>query len=330
MLAFLISLTSLSFAHEEMVEGEYYTLLDENKKVIHYSALRVHVGDEYINPDNDRYKVVELDGNKAKCKYVGREMMPNIKAPKSAWGINFKNPLVPVTKGEDKTIGVYVTHSDESYIPGDGMESISGEGGIYDVANAFAERLKAHGFKVVFSDNNHNPHDIYAYDRSRKTASTLLKDNPVAIFDVHRDAIPANMYSSNVKGKDVTKIKLVVGRTNPNSNSNLEFAKKIKVAMDEKKAGLSNGIFLGKGDYNQDLSPRAMLIEVGAHENDKEAAIEGAKQFADVIPIVVGATETNKNTGENKNAATTIVFILLILAFAIASFYFINKGPSNG
>ena len=52
--------------------------------------------------------------------------------------------------------------------------------------------------------------------------------------------------------------------------------------------GLSNGIFMGKGDYNQDLSPRVTLIEVGSHTNSKDEAEKGAKLFASTIPVVLG------------------------------------------
>ncbi len=331
---FILVLNSTTMAHEESPFGEYVTLLDENNKIIHQTATLVHVGDEYIDADNSRYKVIKVIGNTAKCDYVGQEQMPQVTYDKKAQTWTFPDDIVPVAQADNNTVAIYVTHSDESYIPGDGTESIEGDGGIYDVANAFAAQLKAHDFNVVFNDNNHNPHDINAYNRSRKTATNLLKNNPIAIFDVHRDAIPAEQYEGKVKGKDVTKIKLVVGRTNPNSKTNLEFAKKIKAVMDEKKSGLSNGIFLGKGDYNQDLSPRALLIEVGSHENDKGAAIAGVKEFADIIPTAVGADTSNpgpakKPSKDDQGAGTTILIILVVLGAAMGGFYLLNKGPSS-
>ncbi len=331
---FIFSSAFTSLAHEERPFGEYVTLIDKNNNIIHQTARTVYIGDEYISADNSRYIVKEVIGNTAKCEYVGQEKMPEITFNKKAQNWAFPHDIVPVAKGGNDTVAIYVTHSDESYIPGDGTESIEGDGGIYEVASAFADELKKHNFNVVFSDNNHNPHDINAYNRSRKTATNLLKNAPVAIFDVHRDAIPAEQYEGKVDGKDVTKIKLVVGRTNPNSKTNLEFAKKIKAVMDQEKSGLSNGIFLGKGDYNQDLSPRALLIEVGSHENDKAEAIEGVKEFADVIPVVVGSNTSNpepakKPVKDNQGAGTTILIILVILGVAIGGFYLLNKGPSS-
>lgn len=336
---FLFSLTAVSYAHEEKPFGSFVTLVDENNNVIHMTATVVHVGDEYISSDNSRYKVIEVIGDTAKCIYQGKEKMPEVSFNEATQSWFFPDDVVPVGGKTKPTVAVYVTHSDESYEPSDGTESKEGNGGIYDVAESFVKKLEEQGFNVVFSKNNHNPHDINAYNRSRKTAASLLKQNPVAIFDVHRDAVPPEKYETNVKGKEATRIKLVVGRTNPNSKTNLEYAKKIKAVMDKQKPGLSNGIFLGKGDYNQDLSPRAILIEVGTHKNDKESAIEGVKEFADVIPAVLGVSNNGTNNSdpakkpisdsENQGAGTTILIILLVLAAAAGGFYLLNKGSTD-
>lgn len=55
--------------------------------------------------------------------------------------------------------------------------------------------------------------------------------------------------------------------------------------MDEKCPGLSAGIFMGRGNYNQDLSPRSILVEVGTHTNSKEDAQRGIEMFAQVLPM---------------------------------------------
>lgn len=331
-IVFIISLTATVSAHEEKPFGSYVTLVDENNNIVHMTATQVHVGDEYISSDNSRYKVIEVIGDTAKCTYQGKEKMPEISFNEANGAWFFPDDVVPVGGKTKPTVAVYVTHSDESYVPTDGTESIEGNGGIYDVADAFVKRLKDHGFNVEYSKNNHNPHDINAYNRSRKTAASLLKQSPTAIFDIHRDAVPPEQYESNVKGKEVTQIKLVVGRTNPNSKTNLEYAKKIKAVMDKQKPGLSNGIFLGKGDYNQDLSPRAMLIEVGTHKNDKESAMEGVKQFADVMPTVLGVSNSEpakKPVSDDQGSGTTILIILLVLAAAAGGFYLLNKGSTD-
>jgi len=347
LLALLLSLFLFAFAgsavgQPELQGNKYFSLVDEKNRVINQTGSQVYPGDLFIAADNSKYRVVEVVATTARCVYQGKEIMPQLDTVAETQ--SYLGKAVPVIgKGKKPTIAVYHTHSDESYVPTDGKESINGKGGIYDVGASFVKQLEAQGFKVDYNTNNHNPHDINAYSRSRKTASALLKDMPVAIIDVHRDSTPPGEYQATVKGQNVTKIKLVVGRSNPNSKTNMEFAKRLKVAMDKKNPGLSEGIFVGKGDYNQDLSPRAMLIEVGAHTNSKQEAEKGVKLFAQVLPSVLGmaGTTTTGTTTPKAEAAkkpfqqdsqgsgTAILIIVVITAAVIGGFFLLNRGSSS-
>lgn len=331
---FCLALNSASIYATELPAGEYFTMINENNQIIHQTGLIVNIGDEYITADNSRYKVTAVNGRTASCVYLGEETMPILEyiPQQEAWV--FKSQEIPAVTGKKPTIAVYHTHSDESYVPSDGTESIAGRGGIYDVGQSLVSQLKKLGFDVEYSENNHNPHDINAYTRSRRTAAALLKKDPDVVLDVHRDATPPEQYQAEVKGEDVTKIKLVIGRQNPNMKTNLEFAKKIKALMDKKEPGLSNGIFMGKSDFNQDLHPRSILIEVGAHTNSKKEAEAGVALFAQTLPAALGVASEEGNqgiarkplSGDNQGAGTTIAIILAVTAAAIGGFYFLNKG----
>lgn len=341
MTALLLIMAAPALAvHEELGDGKYYTLVDEHDQIILYTAMQVYVGDEYISADNSRYKIQEISQNKARCALVGKELMPQVSFDenKQAWMLD--DEVIPAAAAaQQKRIALYSTHSDESYNPSDGTSSKEGAGGVYDVGDALASKLQALGFKVDFNKNNHNPHDVNAYNRSRRTAATLLRSNPDAIVDVHRDAVPASQYQANIRGEEVTKIKLVVGRQNPNQASTLDFAKRLKAVMDQKTPGLSNGIFMGKGDYNQDLSPRAILIEVGSNTNSKEAAEKGVQLFAESLPLVLGASTSAQNgpgtpaqkplSGSNRSSWTNILILLAVLGAAGAGFYYLNRGKAK-
>ncbi len=335
---FLAINSGLIYANE-LPSGQYFTLINENNQTIHQTGMVVNIGDEYITADNSRYKVKAINGTTASCVYLGEETMPVLEysPQRKAW--IFESQEIPAVSANKPTIAVYHTHNDESYIPGDGTESIDGRGGIHDIGETLAKQLKGLGFNVDYSDNNHNPHDINAYTRSRRTATTLLKKDPDVVLDVHRDATPAEQYEANVEGEAVTKIKLVIGRQNPNMKTNLEFAKKIKALMDKKEPGLSNGIFMGKSTFNQDLHPRSVLIEVGAHTNKKDEAQKGVELFATTLPAALGVANDSGDsgdgiarkpqTGDNQGAGTTIAIILAVVAAAIGGFYFLNKGNAN-
>lgn len=320
-------------AHDEMEIGKYFTLVDENLSVIDLTARQVQVGDEYISADNSRYQVVKIEGETAYCVFKETETMPQVSFDEQDGSWKLSAGVVPVAGEKTPTVAIYHTHSDESYVPSDGKESVEGNGGIYDVGKVLADKLKGMGINVLYDENNHNPHDPNAYNRSRKTAATLLRKGPDMLLDVHRDAVPPQQYEADVNGEKVTKIKLVVGKQNPNHQTNLEFAKQIKAVMDQKTPGLSNGIFIGKGDFNQDLAPRSMLIEVGAHTNSKEEAEEGVKLFAESLPAILGmssgsaaAQPAAPAAGTNHSANKTILIILVITAVAVCAYFLINKG----
>lgn len=180
-------------------------------------------------------------------------------------------------------VGVYHTHNAEAYVPTDGTASRVPWGGIREVGKALVAALRAEGFEVRWSQAIHLPHDRGAYRRSRRTVARLLTDGPAILIDVHRDAAPRDFYRVTVRGEEVVGIRFVIGRQNPHRASNLAFARRMKAAADAVTPGLVKGIFIGRGNYNQDVGPRAILIEVGAHTNDRSEAERGAALFARVL-----------------------------------------------
>jgi len=321
-----------AFEHER-TDGGYYTLVDEDGKVLTKTALPVYEDDEFITPDNRRFKVAKIEGDTCRCTLIGNEKMPEVKVttPKAS-GILGLTPVVAKNRG---TIGIYSTHSDESYVPSDGTDSASGRGGIYQVGDTLRKCLSDMGVNAILDKTSHNPHDVNAYNRSRRTATKLLKQGAVGLIDVHRDAVPADVYGTKVNNEKVTKVKLVVGKQNPHMSSNLEFAKKIKAHLDKEHPGLSAGIFMGKGSYNQDLSPRAILVEVGSHTNSKEQAKNGVKLFAEAVPDVFGVEGEGKGdatplvnvsaTGNQRSDWTAVIWILLGAAVIYGAYIAINR-----
>jgi len=286
----------------EAPEGQFYDMVDESNNSITKTALPVHVGDEFWAADNKHYRVTKVKNNTAYCKYMGTE---NI-----AWLDEWddipaaSDISVQADKKENNVIAVYHTHSDESYNPTDGQSSIRGKGGIFKVGNVFTEKMKSLGLDVYHDKTPHDPHDAGAYQRSRRTAVNLLKKQPAIAFDVHRDAVPAEVYQSEVAGQKVTKIKMVVGRQNQNKQANLEFAKTMKAAMDKTHPGLFEGIFMARGNYNQDLGPRMMLIEVGSNENSREEAQKGVALFAESVPKVLGVYQNKGSKNQFDQVAS--------------------------
>lgn len=328
-------------AGDEQVDGTYFTLYDQDtNEIIEEMSRKVFVGDELLTGDNKHYRVTKIDGQNVYCELLEQRQMQKVLA-------ELQDAAKTVSAGDNtnnggafRSVAIYCTHTDESYVPTSGTESKKGGGDILDVATTMAAVLEDQGIEVIHSDNIHDPHDVNAYQRSRKTAAELLQEAPAAIIDVHRDGVPdPDYYATELDGKPATQIRLVVGRQNQNSEANIDFAEKMKVYYDEVKPGLIKSIFMAKGNYNQDLAPNSVLLEVGTHTNSLEQAEVSAKAFAEELPQFLGlknaaqqpeaAGQTQAQDKADKKMGGTSKAILWLVGIAIVGglgFLLISRG----
>lgn len=304
---------------------EPFEIYNEDNELLSVMARVVQVGDELIAFDDKHYRIDRVEGRKAFAVYVGKHDIEPMKLP-------MVSSLPAQREGAgNNVIAIYHTHSDESYVPSDGTESIPGSGGIFDVGEVFTQALEEQGFTVIHDLRAHEPRDAQAYNRSRRTAVELLKQGPSVLIDVHRDGIPdPEFYREKISGMHATQIRLVVGRQNQNMESNLDFAKHIKAAGNEIHPGIVREIFMAQGNYNQDLTPRAILIEVGTYTNTKEEAKAGAKLFAEIMPAVMGVTPGVPGPPDQGSDWRTVFWILVLTVIGVGGFLVISTGSWEG
>lgn len=318
----------------ERNDSGYFSLEDENG-VITYTARILDIGDSYIAADNQRYEVVEITGDRIIVEAKEKITLPDMKQLTTAVKPSIWERLfgAAASKQDDEerewnTIGIYHTHNAESYVPTSGVDSET-HGDIMEVGRALADALNNLGYNAVWSDNSHLPHDGEAYLRSRRTAVELMKHKPGTLIDVHRDATPPEVYETEIEGKPTTKVRIVVGRQNENRETTLEYAKRIKAVADEKYPGIIEGIFDARGNYNQDLGPRMILLEFGAHTNPLELAEQAAQFFAEIIPAAAGLSSSEAAQQETEQtspvAYRSILWILGITAVIVIGYLIINK-----
>ncbi len=210
-------------------------------------------------------------------------------------------------------IGIYCTHTTESYIPTYGEAKASGErGGIYNVALALKDSLEKRGIPAVVSDTIHDyPDWELSYSNSLDTMEAMKKKYPgmEMFIDVHRDAIGSDdPLTTTINGEEVTRLMLVVGsnkRSNhPNWEQNLAFARKIGNALEKNAPGILRSVRVQSGRYNQHLSPKAILVEVGCSNSSLEQAEKGVDHLAAAIETVLLAEkieEKNQPKQEEKS-----------------------------
>jgi stage II sporulation protein P len=307
-----------------------YSLYSEDGEFLTVRAARMYVDDEYIAGDNRHFQITRVDD--ATCtaygKYLGIEEAEAVTLDEAQAAF----AALAATTGT-KTIAMYSTHSDESYVPTDGTASKLKNAGIYDVGESFKKALEGKGINVTYSQKTFFPHDTGAYSRSRSTAEELLKKSPDALFDIHRDAVPASQYDTKVGGTEMSKVRLFVGKRNQNSDANKSFAKTIKATADKKYPGLVKDIYMGKGNYNQELYPKALLFEFGTHEIDKDLVLTSTKYMADVVNTVLygeGAQAAGQQQANQKQSSKGswkgIAWVVGIAIVAAALFAIFQTG----
>ena len=327
--AALLCLMAFPAMAEEGDETAVYRIVDEQGETVTYFCGLPDVGDEYIAGDNRHFRITGVDNTQrvAQASLQGMYELPDV-----SW---LHQQALPVA-GREKAVALYCTHSDESYEPTDGKSSDEQRGGIYDVAEEFKSALEKEGITVYYSDETHHPHDAGAYRRSRATAVNLLENGVDAVMDIHRDGIedPA-AYESTVEGEEMTKVRLLVGKSNQNAGANKAFAAQIKAVGDEMYPGLIKDIYIGKGTYNQDLMPQAVLLEFGTYTNNKEDVLTSTGHMAEVMNKtlyggVSGAAPVQKQETENDGSWTGVVWLAVGVIAVIAVYAFVSSGSGKG
>lgn len=321
----------------ERNDGGYYTLVTPAGERVTETAVIIDVGDQYIDEENRIFEVVEVRGDEVVVEEKGTAEMPDVRdaldaledsqrASGSALS-GFARWLRAQAGGgaTNRTIGIYHTHNAESYVPTSGTDSKE-YGDIHRVGQALKDAFENMGYRVIWKDDSHLPHDGEAYLRSRRTAAEISRERPVTILDVHRDAIPRrDDYLATVDGEKMSQVRLVVGRQNQNRAANLEYAKRIKAIADQRYPGLVKGIFNARGNYNQDLGPRMLLLEFGTHVTSLEEALRSVEPMAEVIAAAAGLPRGAGGGQVGQRGLGTAGWIVLLVVLGGAGWLVLNK-----
>ncbi|KKM11015.1 hypothetical protein SY88_10775 [Clostridiales bacterium PH28_bin88] len=202
----------------------------------------------------------------------------------------------PLVAGNVPLVGIYNTHNAETYIPTDGKEKLEGKNaGVVKVAEKLQWALEnRYGLKTVRSETIHDyPDWAKSYANSEKTVRDLLSKNSglQVLLDIHRDAGLSERQVVKVNGVETARVLLIVGSNtrleHPYWKQNLEFARLLAAKMEALYPGLSKGVRVQDGRYNQHLHPRAVLVEVGSTKNSLDEAERAAELVAHAVAEAV-------------------------------------------
>lgn len=205
-------------------------------------------------------------------------------------------PAVIASKNEDAPlIIIYHTHATESYQPvSEGNFHTQQEAGsVREVGSALASELERMGYLVVHDKTIYDAESYnQSYSRSLEGLKTIMavSKKPAAIIDLHRDAAA---YTGNVgktvliNGENVASYALVVGKGNSNAAALGSFAAAINDTAEDMYKGFGGRTIDKAYKYNQSVSDRCILLEIGNNENNIREAVACGKYFAKVLDAVL-------------------------------------------
>ncbi len=141
--------------------------------------------------------------------------------------------------------------------------------------------------------NNWKHKDSYKASRFYVIDAINKYDNLELIIDLHRDDLPKEAATTTINGRKCAKILFVVGLENKDYELNLKLTNKINDLVNKKYPTLSRGILTKKGVgvdgvYNQDLSPKMILLELGGQHNTIDEVLNTIDIFSEIVLEIVG------------------------------------------
>ena len=130
--------------------------------------------------------------------------------------------------------------------------------------NDITEILRVHNWKYK-----------YSYAASKLLLQDAMEKNKSLKYfiDLHRDSMSHEITTTTIDNKNYAKVLFVIGKDNETYEENLKFANAINDYIKNINPSLTRGISLQGGSgvngiYNQDVSPNAILIELGGQYNN--------------------------------------------------------------
>ena len=197
---------------------------------------------------------------------------------------------------KDVLVYIYSTHETESYSD-KYLEVYNIKPTVKTISYILSDYLKDYGINSLVETGSVS--DIlrknswsykYSYEASKELIKDKINNNPTfkLIIDLHRDSSPLNATLLEYNNLKYAKILFVVGLEHDNYEANLNVANKLNDLLTNEVPGISRGINKKSGTgvngiYNQDLSEKSVLIEIGGQYNEIEELNNSLKVLAKVI-----------------------------------------------
>lgn len=211
-------------------------------------------------------------------------------------------PLVELKSEGAPLVLIMHTHGSEAYTPAEPVDYVT-EGAyrssdpaysVIGVGDAMAATLSEYGISVVH-DRNLYDDPLYdgSYERSAQGIQSYLEKYPsiAYVLDVHRDAVQDSSGKQykllSQEDPHAAQISFVMGSNHDGWEDNLRLAIAVSAAAAVDRPTLMRPITLRNSNYNQHLSPGAMLVEVGTAGNSPDEAVYSGRLLARALAQVI-------------------------------------------
>lgn len=221
------------------------------------------------------------------------------------------SPLTWSLRSEEPTVLIIHTHATESYTRTAGEDyeedaafrTLDETYNMICIGQRVAEILEEGGIHVIHDRALHDyPSYNGSYADARTSSAAILAENPSIrlVLDLHRDASGDlnNQYRTyvSIDGEASAQLLFVMGtdasgQAHENWQENLSIALKLHTLLERETPGIMRPMSLRPTRFNQDLSPGALLIEVGSAGNTRAEALRAAEKLAEAILALASGTQ---------------------------------------
>lgn len=190
------------------------------------------------------------------------------------------------------------TKNGEDYAETARYRTLDEQYNMLSIGDAVAACLESEGITVIHDRQFHDyPSYNGAYVHAREAMEQYLAEYPSIrlVLDLHRDASETAggqlRTQALVDGQAAAQLMLVVGtnvsrQSHKNWEENLALALKLHVQLERLCPGIMRPVNLRPQRFNQDLSPGALIVEVGAAGNTWAEALPSARKLAEAVAVL--------------------------------------------
>ena len=212
-------------------------------------------------------------------------------------------PLSWDLTGTGPTVLILHTHGSESYAGTTGYRSSDPQCNMIAIGDRLAAFLEEAGISVLHDRTMYDAESYNgSYTQARQAITQHLAQHPSIrlVLDLHRDAAEdtngnqINYTVTTPQGR-AAKLMLVMGTdsgglAHPNWQENMALALKLHLSLEKICPEICRPVYIRTSRFNQDLSPGALLVEVGAAGNTLDEALLATDILAQgIIALAHGA-----------------------------------------